>query len=210
MKLFKPKHMTWIFIVSAATAILALISGYLQYKEKIESSEKSLKKEEEINRLNTQIIQELKGGDLPIGEIRINTDGKRQFIDLLIDNLSDLPIYFIGAEIAEPESSKTDFVEYPENVFQRIERNVLQPGVRWYSHKKYLTDTVEAEFRVVFRIYWRMDSYIGQAKFEKGPDGFYQRASLEYFYKKAVYTDHEFHELALSKEKKFKSPFLGY
>jgi hypothetical protein len=57
MNLSKSKRMTWIFIVSAATAILALVSGYLQYKEKIESAQKSLKKEEELKEVYKQLSE---------------------------------------------------------------------------------------------------------------------------------------------------------
>ncbi|MBL7725499.1 MAG: hypothetical protein JNK27_15230 [Chitinophagaceae bacterium] len=49
MKIIKTKRMTWIFIVSAATAILALVSGYLQYREKLDTSEKDLKKEKQLS-----------------------------------------------------------------------------------------------------------------------------------------------------------------
>src|SRR4051812_47379835 len=45
----KLTRMTWIFVVSIATAIMAIFSGYLQYREKLESSEKALKKEQELN-----------------------------------------------------------------------------------------------------------------------------------------------------------------
>lgn len=55
MGILKLKRMTWIFIVSAATAILALLSGYLQYREKIETTQKNLKKEEEL----TQVYKKL-------------------------------------------------------------------------------------------------------------------------------------------------------
>ena len=48
MRILKLKHMTWIFIVSIATAVLAILSGYLQYKEKLNSIEKTLKKETEL------------------------------------------------------------------------------------------------------------------------------------------------------------------
>ncbi len=41
--------MIWIFLVSVATAVLAIISGYLQYKEKLDSTAKALNKEKELN-----------------------------------------------------------------------------------------------------------------------------------------------------------------
>ncbi|MDX2045268.1 MAG: hypothetical protein SFU87_00690 [Chitinophagaceae bacterium] len=43
--------MTWIFLVSVATAVLAFLSGYLQYREKIEATQKNLKKEQELNEI---------------------------------------------------------------------------------------------------------------------------------------------------------------
>ncbi|SEW35763.1 hypothetical protein SAMN05428988_4387 [Chitinophaga sp. YR573] len=55
MNAFTINRMTWIFIVSIATAILAIASGYLQYKDKLDSTAKSLKKEEELNNVYKQL-----------------------------------------------------------------------------------------------------------------------------------------------------------
>lgn len=140
----------------------------------------------------------------------IYTDAKGQYMQILVKNLTELPIFSVAAEFAEPESSKTDFVEYPEDVFLRIERNVLQPNSNWFCAKKYISDTVHKNIRIVFRIFWRMDSYIGEAKFEKGPSGDYNRISLDYFYKRALYKEEQLVELARSEEKKLRPPLPNH
>ncbi len=58
MKRPKFPPMQLMFIVSAATAILALLSGYLQYKEKLDSSEKSLKKEQELTAIQKRLQEQ--------------------------------------------------------------------------------------------------------------------------------------------------------
>jgi predicted RNase H-like nuclease (RuvC/YqgF family) len=51
----KKNRMFWIFAVSIGTALLAFLSAFLQYKEKIESSQKSLVKEQELNSVYKQL-----------------------------------------------------------------------------------------------------------------------------------------------------------
>jgi len=55
MKFSKQKRMNWIFVVSAATAILAIVSAYLQQKEKLDGSAESLKKEQELNEAHKKL-----------------------------------------------------------------------------------------------------------------------------------------------------------
>jgi hypothetical protein len=55
MKKSKPNRMFWMFVVTIGTAVLAILSGFLQYREKIDTTQKSLKKEQELNAVYKQL-----------------------------------------------------------------------------------------------------------------------------------------------------------
>ncbi len=140
MTIIKINRMTLMFIVSIATALLAITSGYLQYKEKIETSDKALKKEMELNsvyqkledksneiiQLQSELINISTGGNsfcevkiLPVAE-------KPTHAQILLTHHGEYPIYDLKFTITDLDILANNVKARGSNVFTLDERS-------WFS-----------------------------------------------------------------------------
>ncbi len=119
------------FIVSIATAILAITSGYLQYREKVESSEKALKKEIELNSvykklerksdeiidLKSEVIGLTTGGDSYCEVIILPLPEKTTHAQILLKHHGKYPLFDVKLTITDLDILANNVKARGTNVF---------------------------------------------------------------------------------------------
>lgn len=161
-----------------------------------------------INQLKSETVEELKGGDIPFAFVNLGGDKGGGYIEIVVTNYRELPIYSIGVEYQEPIRLNPifDWTEHTDFGFKREERNVLHLYSKWLCCGQYIPKTDLSEFILVYNITWRLGKYQMGVTLKRADQERYEVVKSEFYYKRSVYSEEEFLRLATGENKKLKPP----